>query len=138
MTATTFRLTCGHTATETLSAEDLESAKRGGYVFECSEGCNYFREAIGVVVEDLVLVVEAHICTERRSYLVTFTGPDAVAHLDAFRSTRGMTHALYVDSFASNEDLAAAADALLDPPCEHGLSSSLCAGPGHYPMDDRY
>lgn len=21
------------------------------------------------------------------------------------------------------------------PPCEHGLSASLCAGPGHYPMD---
>ena len=22
--------------------------------------------------------------------------------------------------------------------CEHGLSAQLCAGPGHYPMDERY
>lgn len=22
-----------------------------------------------------------------------------------------------------------------EPTCEHGLSASLCAGPGHYPMD---
>lgn len=24
----------------------------------------------------------------------------------------------------------------LNPRCEHGLSLSLCAGPGHYPQDD--
>ncbi|AVD99370.1 hypothetical protein SEA_BILLNYE_198 [Streptomyces phage BillNye] len=26
----------------------------------------------------------------------------------------------------------------LYPSCEHGLSLSLCAGPGHYPMDNQF
>jgi hypothetical protein len=26
----------------------------------------------------------------------------------------------------------------LNPSCEHGLSASLCAGPGHYPPDLSY
>jgi hypothetical protein len=33
------------------------------------------------------------------------------------------------------EDMAALIAEQNEPPCEHGLSARLCAGPGHYPPD---
>lgn len=36
------------------------------------------------------------------------------------------------------EDGAVLTLAALYPECEHGLSLQLCAGPGHYPADERY
>lgn len=36
------------------------------------------------------------------------------------------------------EDMAALVAEQNAPPCEHGLSQSLCAGPGHYPMERDY
>lgn len=134
---TTFRLDCGHTATEALSDREIELARRGGYVFDCESGCRGSREATGVVIEEAVLAVFVSICAQpqRSPYRVTFTGEKAADHFAAFLASRGMTHAFHIDHFASREDLAGAAWEILDPPCEHGLSSSLCAGPGHYPAD---
>ena len=42
---------------------------------------------------------------------------------------------VYDCSGLTDEDLAEVEAGNALPPCEHGLSSDLCAGPGHYPMD---
>ena len=50
----------------------------------------------------------------------------------AYRAVNGNT---YSCPGLSAEDMAALEAEANQPSCEHGLSQSLCAGPGHYPMD---
>lgn len=71
-------------------------------------------------------------------YRVTFEGPDAermaLAYLDTYSATHAIDEindeALWIDY-----DRYTALYNALHPLCEHMLSLSLCAGPGHYPMD---
>lgn len=78
---------------------------------------------------------EVHICAERRSYFVTFsTEAQALAYL----TPRGATHASWPATEADAERVMDTWPLMADklwPTCEHGLSASLCAGPGHYPAD---
>lgn len=64
---------------------------------------------------------------------VTFEGPAADARAAAYIATHGHL-ALWAAEDNEWDAFPLAADAL-DPQCEHGLSRSLCAGPGHYPAD---
>lgn len=79
------------------------------------------------------LVLDVHICDQRRSYRATFCRDEDAA---AFIAARGATHAFTI--LNDEDDDLDAFPATLDvlfPSCEHGLSAWLCAGPGHYPMD---
>lgn len=109
------------------------------------------------------IVLEAHICDQRRSYKVTFEGPNAEAMAIAFMDARGRTHAIgewiefddaaHVDpntgDFISYTQVPADEQphlidgnvypqlyARLNPTCEHGMSAWLCYGPAHYVSDD--
>lgn len=79
------------------------------------------------------VALEAHHCRNGVTYTVTFTGPGADAAAAEYMQARGATHAFAL----ADEDLDWTAAPLtfaeLFPSCEHGLSESLCAGPGHYP-----
>jgi hypothetical protein len=83
------------------------------------------------------ITLEMHICDQRRSYLVTFEGPNAEAWALRYIEARGSTHAVHevedkpfdVDKYPTLYDL-------LYPTCEHGLSAWLCEGPQHYPYDN--
>jgi len=64
---------------------------------------------------------------------VTFEGPDADAMAAAYVASHGHLVISYDDDNEPNRfPLTVAA---LYPECEHGLSLSLCTGPGHYPAD---
>lgn len=87
-----------------------------------------------------VLALDVHICAQRRSYLATFTGPDADKIAAEFIKARYSTHAFNLEVEGQTEDTLDLADFplvsdLLFPVCQHGLSAHLCAGPGHYPAD---
>ena len=62
-----------------------------------------------------------------------FTGPRAdelaVAYIERYSKDRSFS---VTDDF--DDELFPLTTASLFPTCEHGLSESLCAGPGHYPM----
>lgn len=78
------------------------------------------------------LVIDAHICAERRSYKVTFTDEDqAIAWMEA----KSSTHAFHEVEESPIPDEAVQLLEFLHPTCDHGLSASLCEGPGHYPPD---
>lgn len=83
------------------------------------------------------IVLEAHICNQRRSYKVIFATDDQAA---SFISKRTATHVVREwDGENTNtdwNDFPLTYDALY-PTCEHGMSASLCAGPNHYPSDDQ-
>lgn len=81
---------------------------------------------------------EAHICRERRSYLVTFSTDEQAA---AFILSRYSTHVVRPETEADAElvmDTWPVTADLLWPTCEHGLSGSLCSGPNHFgePTDE--
>lgn len=91
--------------------------------------------------------VEIHICDERRSYFVTFEGPDADDRAVAFMEDRMPggayatgtygNHAFFIDEVPDPDGLVYGnfpkVIDFLYPTCEHGLSASLCMGPQHYP-----
>jgi hypothetical protein len=85
-------------------------------------------------------------CKTGHSYVAKFDGPKSVEFATAFIDARSSTHAFHIATGADEREWAdeftpwSNAEAtlystIIDPPCEHGLSSWLCAGPGHYPMD---
>lgn len=80
------------------------------------------------------LVIEAHICKERRGYQVTFEGTDEQidARATEWIQARMSTHAVQVDGIRSNVSRFPRLQDLLFPICEHGLSLDLCYGPNHY------
>jgi hypothetical protein len=78
------------------------------------------------------IVLDVHICAQRRSYLVTFHGPDASTHAARFIEPRRSYCALELVS----GDPTAEFWSIFDPQCEHGMSEQQCYGPGHYPMDN--
>jgi hypothetical protein len=86
-----------------------------------------------------VIALDIHICAQRRSYRVTFTGPDAEAHALAFLAARTSTHA-FAEIDSEPIDFSDGAYPLLHdflyPVCEHGLSADLCYGPQHYYFDE--
>lgn len=76
------------------------------------------------------IVMEAHICTERRSYKVTFsTEQQAIDFIKA----RWKTHVVreWEDGCIEWDQFLALYD-LLHPLCDHGLSASNCMGPDHW------
>jgi hypothetical protein len=77
--------------------------------------------------------LEAHICDQRRSYLVTFA-TEAQA-LD-FIARRSSTHAIFELEDAPIDQAHVKLNDVLHPTCEHGLSASLCYGPSHYASDE--
>lgn len=87
-----------------------------------------------------VLVLDVHICDQRRSYRATFATDEAAADFIARkRSTCAME--IVNDEDGEGDAIAAAFPKALDvlfPTCEHGLSQSLCFGPGHYPPDSYF
>ena len=62
---------------------------------------------------------------------VIFEGPNADRMAADYIARKGYL-VIEEDQDLINYPLTAEA---LYPSCEHGLSLSLCAGPGHYPMD---
>ena len=78
------------------------------------------------------LKISAHICAQGRSYEVTFTDEDQAI---AWMRERSSTHAFHEIEEKPLPDTAAKLLDFLYPTCDHGLSASLCAGPGHYPPD---
>lgn len=99
------------------------------------------RDEAEALVEELnvgPLVAEAHICAERRSYMVTFEGTDEEIdeRASAWMAARSTTHAMHVDYIRTNLSRFPKVDAYLNPECSHGLSLSNCYGPGHYMPDN--
>lgn len=64
---------------------------------------------------------------------VIFEGPNADKVAADYISRKGHL-VIMEDENQELDDFPLTYDALY-PECEHGLSLSLCAGPGHYPMD---
>lgn len=75
------------------------------------------------------IVLDVHICDQRRSYVATFANEQQA--LD-FIASRSSTHAFH--EIATPADIRAweRLYALLYPTCEHGLSADLCGGPMHW------
>lgn len=81
------------------------------------------------------LVLDVHLCDQRRCYQVTFmAGPVADATAAAFIAARTSYTAIEEVGDAECDDYAAwpLTYAALYPECEHGLSLRLCEGPMHY------
>ncbi len=80
-----------------------------------------------------MIVLEIHICDQRRSYRATFaTEEQALSYVNARRST-------HVVMEIEESPIPVSATALLDllyPTCAHGLSESNCYGPQHYYYDE--
>jgi len=69
------------------------------------------------------------------SYKVIFEGPNADTMAIAFLNDRpGHVIDSVSDLYPDHQELSE----YLYPTCEHGLSASLCYGPGHYPPDNYY
>jgi hypothetical protein len=108
------------------------------------------------------IVLEAHICDQRRSYKVTFEGPTAESMAIAFMDARSSTHSIsewvvyesvprcdeWTGEFLGMVDIPAPDQPYLingnvyptlherlHPTCEHGLSADLCYGPSHWASD---
>jgi hypothetical protein len=108
------------------------------------------------------IVLEAHICDQRRSYKVSFEGPNAETMAINFMDARSSTHAInewlvyesvprcdewtgdflgMIDSLADDQPYLINGNVYptlyerLHPTCEHGLSADLCYGPAHYASD---
>lgn len=64
--------------------------------------------------------------------LYAFCDQYVVHEAHTYRALNGNTYRC--SGFDAEDEAAVRAEALR-PPCEHGLSASLCAGPGHYPPD---
>lgn len=76
------------------------------------------------------IVLEVHICDQRRSYKATFANDDQAAD---FMQVRRSTHAIREWDDGTVEFAAAPRTyALLWPTCEHGMSEWLCSGPNHF------
>jgi hypothetical protein len=83
------------------------------------------------------IALDIHICDQRRSFRVTFTGPDAEAHALAFLAPRCSTHATHeIENEPIDSDAFPLLYAYLYPECEHGMSLSNCYGPQHYYFDE--
>ncbi len=71
------------------------------------------------------------VCDQRRGYVARFaTEAQALTFVEARWTTHAVDELEAMDAgrFPTLFDL-------LYPTCEHGLSASLCDGPGHYPAD---
>ncbi len=105
--------------------------------------------------------LEVHICDQRRSYAVTFEGPQAENMALAFMAARRATHVVSewmdydeVDRYDEDGEFRGMTQvpsegqphlidgiayprlyAALNPTCEHGMSAWLCYGPAHYASD---
>lgn len=82
------------------------------------------------------IVLEVHVCDQRRSYKATFATEDQAL---AFIAPRGMTHAISEwdpeNPTVTKENAPRLFDRLY-PTCVHGMSAWLCADPiNHYPSD---
>lgn len=83
------------------------------------------------------IVLDIHICAQRRGYRATFEGPDAETMAIDFLEARKSTHAFYdVESEPIDVNRYPLLAAYMDPECEHGLSLSNCYGPQHYYFDE--
>lgn len=80
------------------------------------------------------IVLDVHICDQRRSYKATFATEDQAL---AFCEARKSTHAIGPwDPESFDYEAAPRLDAMWNPTCSHGLSAWLCADPiNHYPSD---
>jgi hypothetical protein len=86
---------------------------------------------------EATITLEIHICDQRRSYRVVFTGPDAQAHALAFLDTRSSTHAFHeLESAPIDASRFPLLYDYLNPLCEHGMSLSNCYGPQHFYFDE--
>jgi hypothetical protein len=81
------------------------------------------------------IVLDIHICDQRRSYRTVFAGPDANAMALAFCRSRSATHAFH-EVEAEPLDPTTDLYAFLYPVCEHGMPQSSCYGPQHYYFDE--
>lgn len=82
------------------------------------------------------IVLEVAVCDQRRSYRVTFEGPQAEDMALSFIEGRSKTHAFHeVEESPFNIEKYERLYGLLYPSCEHGLSLSNCYGPQHYYFD---
>lgn len=83
------------------------------------------------------IVLDVHVCDQRRSYKATFATEDQAL---AFCRARGATHAIGPwDPETFPWDEVPALDAYFNPTCHHGLSQWLCADPvNHYPPDSYF
>lgn len=83
------------------------------------------------------VVLDIHVCAQRRTFRVTFEGPNAEAMAIAFCTVRESTHAVWeVDTAPIDYSLFPLLSDYLHPTCEHGLSASNCYGPQHYYFDE--
>lgn len=87
------------------------------------------------------IVLEAHICTERRSYPVVFAaGPKAEQLALSFIAKRIHNHVICewdAQEFPLDPEQYPALYDVLHPICEHGLSAHLCMGPQHWMSDEQ-
>lgn len=73
--------------------------------------------------------LEAHICDQRRNYLVEFATEDQALK---FIEEKKSTHAFHTfTNFPIDEKYTRLLD-VMHPTCEHGLSEANCLGPDHY------
>ena len=109
------------------------------------------------------IVLEAHICDQRRSYLVTFEGAQAEDMALAFMAGKRSTHVISEviifdehwvcaphggDDFYRVDEPAAVQPHMIDanayprlyaalnPTCGHGMPASGCYGPAHWASEE--
>lgn len=80
------------------------------------------------------IALTATCCPTGVTFTATFTGPDADRIAAAWIRSRRNYAFSTADLDLEPEEFPETLDTLF-PTCEHGLSESLCAGPGHYPAD---
>jgi hypothetical protein len=88
------------------------------------------------------IVLDVANCKTGGYYRVVFTGPRSVEIATDFYSRHASTHAMYLPLEEMALGWVTEAEGrfhneVLDPPCEHGMSSSLCMGPMHYPSAEQ-
>ena len=81
------------------------------------------------------ITLEVALCEANRFINVKFDSDKVAADYIAKNKNRFAFHLEDFDSLPLDWDLTYEA---LFPQCEHGLSAWLCAGPGHYPADNRF
>ena len=80
------------------------------------------------------LLLDLHLCTERRSF-AAIVAPTTAAHAAAARYLAGRLDRLAIEEIAGYSE--GPLYALLHPQCSHGLSLNLCEGPDHYLTADQ-
>lgn len=97
--------------------------------------CGSFDCAGLVPADETKVVLEIHICDQRRSYFAQFANEQQAIEFYR-RKYESRNHAIFEIEEAGIPADFGRLHEVLNPTCEHGLSEALCYGPSHYASDE--